>query len=177
MIFEQNMCSGGERFERALADAGALATLSALAGRIEAAASSQAWTAAAHYDSCGEGHIAAPRALVAPAAVPALAAAFNSYLPIVIAPGTTAKPAAGANPTRAATAAADARIKPTSLWPRRQPRQRDGRGARALEAAAPLPPSCSATAVTLSSPLAGAADAYAAGAAGESARRPELIAR
>ena len=166
VIFEQNMCSGGERFERALADAGALATLSALAGRIEAAASSQAWTAAAHYDGCGEGHIAALPGLWWP--LPpyhALAMTFNSYLPIALAPECDRdEPAAGANLTlAAATAAADAPNQADVALRVVNPDNATVAVPVRFEAAAPLPyTACSATAVTLSSPLAGDADAYAA---------------
>jgi len=54
VILEENKCSN--HFQRALENAGAAAGLQS-SPTIAAAATSQCWTAAAHADGCGEGHI------------------------------------------------------------------------------------------------------------------------
>lgn len=56
VVLEENLCSGGERFEAALRRAAAFNSLAEIPN-LRAAASSQLFTAAAHLDGCGEGHV------------------------------------------------------------------------------------------------------------------------
>lgn len=54
VVLEENLCHN--HFERALHNGGAAAGLQGIAS-LAAAATSQCWSAAAHADGCGEGHI------------------------------------------------------------------------------------------------------------------------
>ena len=172
VIFEQNLCHAGERFEAALARAAAFNALAALGTRVSAAASSQLWTAGSHFDGCGEGHVVLlPDGALYEPPYHAMKLHYDAHL-------ARSSPVDGAPPNASVAASASAALASDGALALKVVNPDNATVAlrsRFLEAALPRPATCAANVTVLASPLAG--DAYDRESGGwNGPRDPDLVA-